>query len=303
MPVAESNPIDILKKGVKEAEPPKTAEAPNEPPKPLPKPVQGDLFHASLEDQEAKVRQIVKEVVHKILPEFLARLQNRETESVFESHLKGVLSRSRKGIDELPLGKSARFLAKSGESWQSFFATVLSRGSREQGTRRNAKFFVGALFRGLFKSPSGETGMTVVSDLKFLNEGCLVSDKFARLAVSDPALLSEFEKLSPGDPLVHELLFRGEDLNYTKLVHVAEGAEILNGEAREAFSKQLRSGVNPWAGARLEKSLIEERERRASLYQYQPPRFETGPGKARLWIALSFSVAILLAVLMVGFYF
>ena len=128
------------------------------------------------------------------------------------------------------------------------------------------------------------------------------------------------EKFSPGEPLERGHFLKGEELNYTAL---APAIEEGNEKGGEELLKQLRSDLNPVVSARMERSLVEERlrkatespaeflkamvllsdeerkrERRSSPFSFWfsgTRREERGVGKPRLWICITVGIGIVLA--------
>lgn len=321
--MSESKPIDILpKKEVHEAEPGKSPETPNEESAEKTDGKRPDEFQKAKGDFSENVRQAARGTPEfgKKLSEYASRAGS-SAESLFETTLKEVMSGEGKEVPVLAKGKKASFAPKSESAWRTFFANVSLRGSGEKPATREGASVVEALFRGVFKEQAKQKGVILVTDLKFKSGGREVAEKFARLVLEEPAAV-RLEKLSPGEPLEREHFIEGEELNYTALAPVLEegdekgGAELL---------KQLRSDLNPIASARLEKSLVEERLRKAvdspakfltsmalladeereregrkfpfPFWYSGTRREERGVGRPRLWITVTFGVGLVLAVL------
>lgn len=257
---------------------------------------------------------------HQAANQLLHRLAAGGGETPFEKMLGKVLQ-GNKVVPGQEGGKSTALAAKSGSAWKAFFTNVLKLGSRETPVTKSLNALVDALFRGTYQTLASQKGLTLVSDLRFMLGDKIVADKFARLMIENPSLLSKLAQLSPGDPIPADLLaLLGTDINYLQLTHVAEG---LTAEAREAARtavlQQLRNPSNLEAQGRLERALLQGRdrpdigegrlkrrrgERGEDGSAWSPggwpggdPRFERErrPGRPRLWTFFLASVGVLLA--------
>lgn len=184
-------------------------------------------------------------------------------EAGFEKLLKEMLG-GEKVVPDLPQGTKGRFTAKGGESWKTFFANMLNLGTRETSITRNVNQLMEALFRGLYRQMAHQKGMTLVSDLNFLMGDKVVVDKFARILVDHPELLTLLEKMQPGDSLPADLLKQwGEELNYVQMTHQPEVAtQTAREAARDAALAQLKLPGNQQALQRMEQALKKDREAR-----------------------------------------
>lgn len=241
--------------------------------------------------------------------------KKKEGESGFETALKRKAS-GKSHIPAPPNGKAVRLPARSEAGWQAFFSNVATRGSAGEVVVRNAQAAADSLFRGLYRALANQKGLTVITDLKFIEGNKVQTEKFARILVENPSLLQLLEKMEPGDTLNHGLLEQlGEDLEYTRLSNTATGGrEALTGQ--EALN-QLKNPYNPLIFDRLQQSLIQERERRQAAshgralgddapnqqekegfipfyYGQRDPNPLNYSGKSKWWMILGTGVGILL---------
>ncbi|MBI2339712.1 MAG: hypothetical protein HYU99_05030 [Deltaproteobacteria bacterium] len=251
--------------------------------------------------------------------QFLNRLSRGPAETPFEKILQKILQGGRV-VPEQSAGKSV-VSAKNQAGWKTFFANALKLGSKETSITKNLSELAEAMFRGTYQSASGQKGLILVSDLRFLLGDKVVSDKFARLMVDHPDLLARLAQMSPGDPIPAELLaLLGADINYLQLTHLAEGMSTeARAAAREAALQQLRSPSNPQTLGRFEQMLLkgrsaEEERQRKRLTEGTPwtggwsalggwpgydPRQEREkrPGRPRFWTFFVYSIGTILAII------
>ena len=229
-----------------------------------------------------------------------------------------------------PGGKSTIIAPKS--DWKTFFANALKLGSKETPTTKSQSELAEVMYRGAYRAGENQKGLILVSDLRFMLGGRMVSDKFARLLVENPDLLSRLAQLAPGDFIDPKLMAllgsrqvasrqMASDLNYLQLTHMTS---VLTGEAREAAREaamqQLKNPSNPQAQGRLERALLQERSRLDVEEEERQkrrrgekgeegegrwawpggdPRFEREKrlGRPRFWIFFAGSVGILFALI------
>ncbi|OGQ08585.1 MAG: hypothetical protein A3G32_02200 [Deltaproteobacteria bacterium RIFCSPLOWO2_12_FULL_40_28] len=177
--------------------------------------------------------------------------------SINKNSLEGLLKRLFAGEEMIPINTTTclGLAAKTPESWKTFFLNILSKGSVEQVVSQKLQSLVDALFRGLYKAT--QSGMTLVTDLRFQNGEKVLSEKFARVLVENPEVLLALEKLQPGETLAPDILTKlGEELQFLKLAHVP--AEAATGSALSL----VKSQANKEAREKLEQNLVHERKKR-----------------------------------------
>lgn len=192
------------------------------------------------------------------------RMKSSDGTSKFEETLRQT-QEGEEIVLKLPKGKAGPLKGKTEGGWKTFFSNILRMGSGERSAIRNISSILEALHRGAYKALTGEKGLTMVTDLRFSDGGRIASDKFARILIENPHLLRMLEQLKPGDKIPKELLEKfGKELQYKQLFHKTDTATpAAKDAARNANLSQLKSPVSAAALARLEMSLIEERNRRA----------------------------------------
>lgn len=208
-----------------------------------------------------------------------------------------------KGPKPLSPGLRGRFPVKSPETWKLFFANVLQRGSAEKTVSRQTRYLVEGLFRGTYPNSPGGTEVVLVSDLHFEEGGEKISEKFARILLPKPKNL---EKCKPGDPVPADEFQEKGEMEYVQIRHQTLADPTLDSAL---LLSQLKNPSNQGAQARMEKSLVEERNRRSlgkqPLSSWIPfggdprPEREKRPGKPRLWTFLSYSLTTAAALILI----
>lgn len=246
------------------------------------------LLRSEVEDR-GNLRKILRYELH----------VNRKFEKILEPSKGG-----RSLIPLPPKDKAANFAVKSQDGWVTFFKNVVNRGSKEQIVSRQAAVFSEAQFRGLFK----EGALILVSDIKFQSDK-MRTDKFARLAVTNPSLLTQLQKLTPGDKVTKDMLQQmGDEFEVTRLSHETE----VPSQDGDKMLSTLKSTTNPVAQAQIEKSLVEERQRREAdrrktstptaldstsnpnFFPWLRPDLPHPAGRSRFWLFLNYTLLAIL---------
>lgn len=192
------------------------------------------------------------------------RMKSSDGTSKFEETLKQA-EEGEEVVIKLPKGKAGPLKGKTEGGWKTFFSNILRMGSGERSATRSISSLLEAMHRGAYKGLAGQKGLTMITDLRFSDGGRIASDKFARILIENPHLLKMLEQLQPGDKIPKELLEKlGKELQYKQLFNKTDIATLAAKDAaRDASLSQLKSPISAAALARIEMSLIEERNRRA----------------------------------------
>lgn len=181
-------------------------------------------------------------------------------EDGFEGMLKKMLSGD-SDLPQTPQGKTANFLAKTAEAWDSLFTNMAKMGNVPAKESVSVQQILQSLFRGLYKQAS--QGMTLVSDLHYQTESeKVIAEKFVRILIDNPDLLEKLQSLQPGDAIPEEILKAfGEEVQFTQMVHVPDQmSEEARQLAREANFAALRNPVNTSAQERLSEKMKQSRD-------------------------------------------
>ncbi len=235
-----------------------------------------------------------------------ARLQMGQISSRFEAVLQKLLG-GEKPVPQLPQGVAARFAAKTGEAWNSFFKNVLGQGSVVAEAQGELKSLIEALYRGVYTdTATGETRL--VADLAFSKEGEVLENKYSQLKLADPKLADELNKLIPGDTLSQATLEKlGDKLDLMILVHVITQLAVSE-EDKQKFLKSLRQQHSSGAQRTLEDALQKKRDddKKSATdtlpfpVQVRPERF-TGSPKIYMWLfygICTFGVGLILWIIL-----
>ncbi len=201
-------------------------------------------------------------------------------DSRFAYLLREVLEEGRHVGQELEEGENPHFASKN--DWGAFFGRMLGLGSAEKQAKKTFDQIMGFIFRGLYKK-QGESGQTLVSDIKYQLSGKLKEDKFAQIGVTNEQLLELLKNLKPGQAISKEILkqFMGEEISFTQLIHVIEQTDpVLASELLRNVKFDPTSNVNLYDQAKLEHHIFSKSKRRPGMMgagtESSPPQ-NTGP--------------------------
>lgn len=207
------------------------------------------------------------------------RTLSRE-DSGFAHLLREVLEEGRELGQELAEGEEAHFASKS--DWGSFFGRMLGMGSAEKKSQKTFDQIMSFIFRGLYKK-QGESGQTLVSDIKYQFSGKLKEDRFAQIGINNEQLLELLQNFKPGQAISKELLkqFMGEEISFVQLIHVINQSDpALASELLKNVRFDPSANVNLYDQAKLEHHIFSKSKRRPGMMGTGPesnPPQDTGP--------------------------
>lgn len=207
------------------------------------------------------------------------RTLSRE-DSRFAHLLREVLEEGREVGQELQEGEDPHFASKS--DWGAFFGRMLGMGSAEKKAQKTFDQIMSFIFRGLYKK-QGESGQTLVSDIKYQLSGKLKEDKFAQIGIQNEQLLEVLKNLKPGQAISKDLLkqFMGEEISFIQLIHVINQSDpTLASELLKNIKFDPTANTNLYDQARLEHHIFSKSRKRPGIMgagpDAQPPE-NTGP--------------------------